>query len=45
MADQVTAWTCQPVVHRSPEANSGGNGQSAETAHHQEKGETVCVKD
>jgi hypothetical protein len=30
------------MVHRSPEANSGGNGQGAETAGHQEEGETVC---
>jgi hypothetical protein len=30
------------MVYRSPEANSGGNGQSAETAGHQEEAETVC---
>jgi len=29
------------MVCRSPEANSGGNGQSAETAGHQEEGETI----
>ena len=42
VADQVTAWTRRPMVCRSPEANSGGNGQSAETAGHQEEGERVC---
>jgi hypothetical protein len=31
----------RPMVHRSPEANPGGSRQSAETAGHQEKGETV----
>jgi hypothetical protein len=41
VADQVTAWPRRPMVCRSPEANSGGNGQSAETAGHQEEGETV----
>jgi hypothetical protein len=30
------------MVYRSSEANSGGKGQSAETAGHQEEGETVC---
>ena len=29
------------MFHRSLEANSGGNGRSAETAGHQEEGETV----
>jgi hypothetical protein len=42
VADQVTAWARRPMVCRSPEANSRGNGESAETAGHQEKGETVC---
>src|SRR5216684_2807573 len=32
----------RPMVCRSPEANSGGNGQSAETAGHQKEDETVC---
>jgi N-ethylmaleimide reductase len=34
MADQVTAWTRRPMVYRSSEANSGGSGQSAESAGH-----------
>ena len=42
VADQVTARTRRPMVCRSPEANSGGYGQGAETAGHQEEGETVC---
>ena len=42
VANEVTAWARRPMVCRSPEANSGGNGQSAETAGHQEEGETVC---
>src|SRR5271169_4165604 len=42
VADQVTAWLRRPIVCRSPESNSGGNGQSAETADHREGGETVC---
>ena len=41
VANEVATWTRRPVVHRSLEANSGGNGQSAETAGHQEEGETV----
>ena len=42
VADEVAAWARWPMVCRSLEANSGGNGQSAETAGHQEEGETVC---
>jgi NADH:flavin oxidoreductase / NADH oxidase family len=34
MADQVTAWTRRTMVYRSSEANSGGSGQSAESAGH-----------
>jgi hypothetical protein len=29
------------MVCRSPEANAGGNGQGAQTAGHQEEGETL----
>ena len=42
VAGQLTAWPRWPMVYRSPEGNSGGNAQSAETAGHQEKGEAVC---
>ena len=41
VADQVTAWPRRPMVCRSPEANSGGNGQSAETAGRHEEGKTI----
>jgi hypothetical protein len=42
VANEVAARARWPVVYRAPEANSGGKGQSAETAGHQEEGETVC---
>jgi len=42
VAEQVTARPRRPMVCRSAEANSGGNGQSAETARHQEEGKTAC---
>jgi hypothetical protein len=39
MADQVAARSRRKVVRRSPEANSGGSGQGAETAGRREEGE------
>ena len=41
VADQVTARACRPMVYRSPEANSGRDGQGAKTVGHQEEGEKV----
>ena len=41
VANEVATRARRPMFHRSLEANSGGNGRSAETAGHQEEGETV----